>query len=665
METQKIAVGLVQVNNEFSNQHYFPYSVGMLQAYAIAHLKNSADYLFLPPVFRREKIEQAVERLAGASVVGFSLYVWNAQISLCIARELKKKSPDTIIVFGGPHVPDRVESFLRTNPFVDIAVHGEGEQVFASLLEQVPGRDFSNVPGISYIENGEVVTHKRPNRVRDLDVIPSPYLTHVFDPLIEANPSYKWIAIWETNRGCPFSCTFCDWGSAVAQKVFKGGDERLFREVEWFAEHKIEFVFTADANFGLFERDVDIARRCADMKAKTGFPVALSVQSTKSGKLDSKLTERAFQVQKILSDSGLNRGVVVSMQSVDKATLLAIKRDNISTDAFRAIQNRFNAAGVETMTDLILGLPGETYDSFANGVSELIHGGQHNRIQFNNLSILPNAEMGDPAYQKRYGMETVRSRIINIHGFRDESAGDVDEYQELVVSTHSTSREDWVRTRVFAWMSAFLHFDKILQIPLMVSHEFVGVSYRELIEAFLDKSTLSGSYPTLEKVRSFFEAKARDIQSGGEEYCYSKEWLGIWWPADEYAFIELVVSGCFSQFYEEAERLLVASFGVSGLPEFPDLISSAVAVNQALVKIPFAQSDIQIQTSWDMVEFRRSVMRGEKMELTKGSFLYAVDRTSERWNSLDEWCRDVVWYGNKRGAYLYGNAPVAQLSGHF
>lgn len=691
METQKISVGLVQVNNEFSNQFYFPYSVGVLQAHACAHLENANDYTFLTPIFRREPVEQAVQKLIGANIVGFSLYVWNAQISLYIAEELKKQSPETLIVFGGPHVPnhlrpappqdvavlkkggqaheaeitDRVGFFLRTHPFVDIAVHGEGEQIFSALLMQLPGGDFSKVPGISYLKDGVMVTTAPPPRMRDLSMTPSPYLTGVFDSLLAAHPTYKWIAIWETNRGCPFSCTFCDWGSAVAQKVYTHEMDRLFREVEWFAKRKIEYVFTADANFGFFERDVDLARHCATTKASTGFPVRLSVQSTKSGRLESKLTERAFHVQKILSDSGLNQGVVVSMQSIDDKTLEAIKRSNISTDVFREIQNRFTAAGVETMTDLILGLPGETYDSFTDGVSELIHGGQHNRIQFNNLSILPNAEMGDPEYQKKYGMEMVRSRIINIHGYRDESEKDIDEYQELVVSTSSTSREDWVRTRVFAWASAFLHFDKVLQMPLMVTHELAGVSYRKIIEAFLDKAILQGSYPILEKVRFFFEAKARDIQLGGEEYCYSKEWLGIWWPADEYALIELVAGGSLSDFYREAERLLLASFAVTGSADYSAILQDAVRINQALMKIPFADGDIQVQTSWDVLEFRRRVMCGESKNLSSGSFVYAIDRTSERWTSLDEWCRHVVWYGNKRGAYLYGNAPVVQLSGHF
>ena len=102
---------------------------------------------------------------------------------------------------------------------------------------------------------------RNPNidRVRDLDEIPSPFLEGAFDSIMAANPSESWIGLWETNRGCPFRCTFCDWGSATAAKVTKFGEERLYREVDWFADKKIEYIFCCDANFGILKRDVDIA----------------------------------------------------------------------------------------------------------------------------------------------------------------------------------------------------------------------------------------------------------------------------------------------------------------------------------------------------------------------------------------------------------------------
>ena len=108
-----IKVGLVQINNEFSGQCYFPYSVGILQAYAQKHLALLGEIDFLLPIYKRLRVTEAVERLGEADIVGFSTYVWNFEISRAIAKALKERQPETVIVFGGPHVPDSMKQFQR------------------------------------------------------------------------------------------------------------------------------------------------------------------------------------------------------------------------------------------------------------------------------------------------------------------------------------------------------------------------------------------------------------------------------------------------------------------------------------------------------------------------------------------------------------------------
>lgn len=664
---RKIKVGLVQINNSFSGQNYFPYSAGILQAYAQKHMTHPENYEFLLPVYSRIRVEEAVSRLVDADMVGFSAYVWNARISLKIAEALKKRKPEILIFFGGPHVPDRVESFLKTNPFIDIACHGEGEQTFKSVLENARG-DWSKIPSISYFKNGTLVQTPRAERLRDLSQVPSPYLSGVFDPLMKANPDEHWIVMWETNRGCPFSCTFCDWGSAVAAKVNTWDIERLHREIDWIARHKVEFIFCADANFGMLPRDVDLARYCAETKKKFGFPQAMSVQNTKNA------TERSYEVQKILADAGLNKGVVVSLQSMDMDTLVAIKRDNINLDTYQEIQRRFAAQGVETMTDLILGLPGETYDSFANGVSNVIANGQHNRIQFNNLSILPNAEMGAPEYQEKYKLALVETTVVNVHGELVESQDDILETQILSVGSSTMPKPDWVRTRAFCWMAGLLHFDKVLQVPNVVIHEQTGVGYRELIELFSEGlfNTLPqakpGEFPILSEIRDFFCAKALDIQNGGMEYVHSKQWLNIWWPADEYILIKLCIENKLPAFYAEAERAFTLLLNAKGKQIPPQIIHEAVELNRNLIKLPFQDADLDMTLHYSIWEHYRGAVTGRPISLENKVSKYHIDRTKDRWPAWDDWCRKVIWWGNKKGAYLYGNTPVnpkAELAGHF
>ena len=657
-----IKIGLVQINNSFSGQNYLPYSIALLQTYVQKFAVAPERYEFLTPLYKRVRIADAVEAMKDADMVGFSTYVWNGRISLEIARRLKALKPGIVIVFGGPHVPDQPEAFLRAHPQIDLAVHNEGERTFLKLLEAWPDRDaWAGLAGVSMVKaDGSFVRNPNIDRVRDLDEIPSPFLEGAFDSIMKANPGESWIGLWETNRGCPFRCTFCDWGSATAGKVTKFGEERLFEEVDWFAKNKIEYIFCCDANFGIQKRDVEIANHVAAVKKKTGYPVALSVQNTKNA------TERAYLTQKILSDAGLNKGVALSMQSVDMPTLEAIKRDNISLGTYMELQRRFTKDKVETYSDLILGLPGETYESFVKGVDLLMENGQHNRIQFNNLSILPNAEMGDPAYQKKYGMVTVESKIINIHGERVELDDDVPEVQDLVIATASTPLADWRRTRNFCWMTALLHFDKLFQIPLILAHGISGIAYRDMIEAFLVADP--GRYPLIAEINAFFESESRSIQQGGSEYVFSKEYLNIFWPADEYIFVKLTAEGKFDAFYAEAGKLLAETVSArhSGLPM--DVIDEAIRLNHALVNQPFAKTNLKIKLRYDLLDYWQKVRTGEQALLVEKPMLVEIDRTSKPYDDFQKWCREIVWWGNKKGAYLYSpnaTAITPELAGHY
>jgi len=98
-------------------------------------------------------------------------------------------------------------------------------------------------------------------------------LTGVFDNIINNNLEYVFNATLETNRGCPFACTFCDWGSLTYSKVTKYDIERIRADIEWAGQNKIGFLYNVDANFGLFkDRDHAIVDILIETKEKYGYP---------------------------------------------------------------------------------------------------------------------------------------------------------------------------------------------------------------------------------------------------------------------------------------------------------------------------------------------------------------------------------------------------------
>ena len=644
-------IGIAQINTSFSGANYLPYVAGLLQSYAEAHLPNSCDLEFLTPLYKRLPVADAVAHFIDADVVGFSLYVWNVELSLRIAHELRARNPNVFIICGGPHVPDAAEAFLRAKPAVDLVIHGEGERRFADVLANMENRDWTGCDGVSYLDGAGDFHHTPPGaRLRDLDVIPSPYATGLFDQLMANVSDEEWLILWETNRGCPFACTFCDWGSATQSKVFQFGEDRLHAELEWIARNKIEFIFCCDANFGILKRDLDIARAAAAVTAKHGYPKALSVQNTKNA------TERAYATQKVLADAGLSKGVTLALQTIFDPALKRTRRDNISLATYEELQHRFVADDVATYTDLILGLPGETYESFVDGVSTVIENGQHNRIQFGNLSILPNAAMADLTYREEHGMETVFTPILNMHGVLCDPDDDVQEFQELVVATKTMPRDQWRKARAFAWMTAFLHFDKLLQIPLIVMNATTGIRYRHMVEAFLDAP--AKTYPVIAEVAGHFLTRADDIQNGGSEFCHAATWLDIWWPDDEYMFIDLSVSGRMPEFYDEARQILGTLARDQGCVSLPAAVGDAITLNAAAINQPGDAIDVVVETGTNPLEIYRGQLRGNPPEERTGTFNYHVERSVGAQTKWHSWFREIVWFGNKKGAYIHPIRPT-------
>ncbi len=137
---------------------------------------------------------------------------------------------------------------------MDICVKQEGEIAFKRILEEhlKETPNYTSIPGLLINDNGKTILTGSSPRIDDLDVIPSPYLSGIFDKLMSKYPEVRWNATLETNRGCPYACTFCDWGSLTYNKVKVFNLERVFDELEWIAQKGIDFVSFTDANFGIF-----------------------------------------------------------------------------------------------------------------------------------------------------------------------------------------------------------------------------------------------------------------------------------------------------------------------------------------------------------------------------------------------------------------------------
>ena len=201
----------------------------------------------------------------------FSICMWNEQLSLQLAREIKSRWPNCLIVFGGSQCPHDSKAYLAEHAFIDVAVRAEGEEAFYGICERfMDSRDFSGVPNVTFrhpVSGETIVNSEKSDFERDLDSYPSPYTSGMFDYMFAAHPETDFQAIIETNRGCPFLCTFCYWGRGGTTRRYRYHSlERVRDEIEWVARSGIRYLFNADSNFGMHKRDGEIVDMLIESK---------------------------------------------------------------------------------------------------------------------------------------------------------------------------------------------------------------------------------------------------------------------------------------------------------------------------------------------------------------------------------------------------------------
>ena len=449
---------------------YLPYAAGALWAYARQAPEVSDNYALRELFFLREPVDGAVARMEDPFFVGFSCSSWNTEYNKALARALKKLHPNCYILFGGHNVPPGGGA-LEELPYVDFLIHGEGEFGFQALLTALAKArpDFTQVAGLSWRSGSSIKTN--PDAVPEsVEALPSPYLEGVFAPVIAAHPEIKWSIVWETNRGCPNHCAFCDWGQYKA-KVRPFSMERLKAEIEWLCANKVEYIYCADGNFGILPRDEDLLDALIEARERTGYPDLFNYNTTKV------INERVFRIAEKLTQSGLDRvGPNFAVQSLTPEVLRNIGRQNLDDETISRWIRRFRRDGVRTHTDLILGLPGETLQSFCAGVEKLYILGQHEGIQYFPCNLLPNAPMADPAYREKHKIRTTR-RILKPIMEDAEEAERIDEFIDMVNETADMPHADWLTANHFILLAQGAHGFGLLRLVAMYLHTEGVASY--------------------------------------------------------------------------------------------------------------------------------------------------------------------------------------------
>mgnify|MGYP000288577922 CR=1 FL=1 len=467
---------------------WLPHASACIWAYAqqfddIRDQFEAKDFAFQ----REDDLDILVTNLDNPFLVAVSWYSWNRNYSLALAAKVKQYYPDAIVLFGGPEVPERPDTlatfYESHKSIVDYTCHGEGEQPFVDLLRYLTTSTDAIPRGITTSNNFNNIA---PNKITDFSATPSP--KEILNQIVDKSPpDMKFSATLETNRGCPYSCTFCDWGSQTHAKVRKLPEDYVNELIDWYSEKKMRYVIIADANYGIFkERDFNFLRRIVTNKQINNYPDAYGMSWQKNS------TDHTVQMVKYLQQNDMARGLTLSMQSMSPSVLTNIKRRNMEISKLSTVLDLCNVNNIRTYTELIIGLPGETYESWVSGLTELLLSGQHNQIEVWLCQILQNSELNNPSTIETYGIETT---YINdyLSGGHD-TADTIQEGAEVVCATNSMPTEDLVDAWMYSWVIISFHLNGWTQILSRWLNVTKGIAYdkfySDFIEFFSDNTIL-------------------------------------------------------------------------------------------------------------------------------------------------------------------------------
>ena len=608
-----------------------PYAAGTLAAYAWSIDKIKENYILADIIYRKDNEVICSEKISEPFLIGFSCYIWNFEHNKKLAKYFKEKYPDCYILFGGHSVSNSSSELLEECDYIDFLIHEEGEIPFAELLHALAGeKELSELPNLSYRKDGKII--KTENRFFDVWDLPSPYTEGIFDKLIAENDDVFY-GIIETNRGCPYKCVYCDWGRQ-AKKVRLFPMEKVKKDIDWLSEHKIGYCICADANFGMFERDVEISQWLVDSKKNTGFPSKIQFCFTKNS------DERVFLINKAMNECGLSKGATISLQTLSEKALNDICRTNMTLSHYTNLVRKYNEANIFTYTDMILGLPGETFKSFTEGIGKLFEAGQHSSINIFNCEMLINARLSQKQIMEKYGVKYAKCSLNRHH---TELGVETEESNSVVIATKDMSEKEWIDANIFVAVTGAFHNLGLLQYFAIYLYNELGVGYTEFylsLIRYLKETPDSVAGKILVRLTTLLE----EVTTGkGSCETLLEEFGNVNWPVEEWFFLQIIKD--FDVFFDEITAFL-KEFGIGS-----DIFNSLLIYQQKVIKRPFVK-EIEFDISYNLHEYFQSIYNGSKKSLKEKSLTIRIVDNNFKTNYRD-YARETVWYGRKGGRIMY------------
>ena len=593
---------------------WLPYSVGTCWSYAITDKQIADNFKLKEIIYVRENTDSIIERADSNGVYLFSNYIWNWTYNKTLANKLKNTYPDSTVIFGGPGVP-KDENLRKDIEHVDTFIHGMGEQALMNLLKNK----------LNGIKNPKNITVP----MKSLDDIPSPYTTGLFDNIMELE-DMGMRATLETNRGCPFPCTFCDWGSVAYKKLLKFPIEKIKGEIKWFSDNKIKTLNIADANVGVFaKRDEEWLMELVKYQKETGYPSAADAAWYKNS------SERIMQLAKKTQEIGNNKSYTISMQSMNPKTLKEIKRQNLTIPEINNLLTKANKLGIRSFSEMILGLPYETKNTWIDGFTKILEAGQHSHLEAWFCQILPNSELGSPESIAKHEIKTIQ---LNDYIGAVDRLDEINEEFSIVYSTKYMNFKDLIDSYMFSWLIINFHINGWTQIYSRFKRKYNNESFKEfylkLLENIKSDSGIAGR--EYKRVHDIVKTYLTEGKINRNKFDFWVPAHSILYDSIKYLFMR----------DKELKSFLEKLFVIDN----KELQCNVIKLQNYFNTTPYEEYPTQIILDYNIAEY---VTHDEELKQEKTTYDLCLPdikylRNIHKEKKLDEWY-SMLFYRNKQG----------------
>lgn len=421
-------------------------------------------------------------------ILATSHYIWNHYDIMKQLEAVKKYLPKkTKLVAGGPSISVNIDKdFFNKFSFIDYAIYGPGEIAFSDIISSI----FNKTKLIAFNTSNLAWYDKSKSKtiISSYKYVPvlqkSIYIQNkkLFSSIVQdlQKKGHDIVIPFELTRGCPYSCTFCDWNSGLSNKVSRRKIDYK-QDIDLFQELNIRRVYLTDANLGQYDEDIEVVEYFArkNIEEKAQFII--------EGNLSKLKKENNRKIFKLFASANLvNRcGLLMGVQDTNREVLQNSDRPDVSWNEHRKIIKDLveSYPNYFTKLQLVQGLPGQTVKSWIQTLDEVTEE-RVLLIIFVNEYLAASPAALDKNYQDKWKYEY--SQSLRLQGRKN-----------LYFRGNMTESSTTFSQKDFAEMTVLSHLYGTLQLIKCGLSDWQSFSTKEIAHEFINTDWFRNCVNTL------------------------------------------------------------------------------------------------------------------------------------------------------------------------